>query len=59
MLVLTRRVGEEIVIDDRVIVRGCTATYHSKQLALEGVLDILGSTGATQVELNIQVHLRP
>jgi len=43
------------VIDDRVIVHGCTATYHSKQLALEGVLDILGSTGATQVELDIQV----
>ena len=43
------------VIDDRVIVRGCTSTYHSKQLALEGVLDILGSTGATRVELDIHV----
>ena len=43
------------VIDGRVIVRGCTSTYHSKQLALEGVLDILGTTGTTQVELDIRV----
>jgi len=43
------------VIDGRVFVRGCTSTYHSKQLALEGVLDILGTTGTTQVELDIRV----
>ena len=43
------------VIDDRVIVHGCTSTYHSKQLALEGVLDVLGSTRSTQIELDIHV----
>jgi hypothetical protein len=43
------------VIDGRVIVRGCTSTYYLKQLALEGVLDILGSTGTTQVDLDIRV----
>jgi hypothetical protein len=43
------------VIDDRVIVHGCTSTYYCKQLALEGVLDVLGSSRSTQVELDIQV----
>jgi hypothetical protein len=43
------------VIDDRVIVHGCTSSYHSKQLALEGALDVLGSTRSTQIELDIQV----
>ena len=46
------------IIDDRVIVRGCTATYHSKQLALEGVLEVLGSTHCAQVELEILVAAR-
>ena len=43
------------VIGDRVIVHGCTATYHSKQLALEGVRDVLGPTTSSQIELDIQV----
>ena len=43
------------LIDDRVIVHGCTSSYHSKQLALEGVLEILGSNDSTHVELDIQV----
>jgi hypothetical protein len=47
------------VIDDRVIVHGCTSSYHSKQLALEGVLDVLDSPGPTHVELDIQVGAGP
>jgi hypothetical protein len=47
------------VIGDRVIVHGCTSTYHAKQLALEGVLDVVGPDGSAQVELDIQVNGRP
>lgn len=45
------------VIDDRVVVRGCTQSYHSKQLALEGVLDVIGDS--THVELDILVGPGP
>jgi hypothetical protein len=43
------------VIDDRVVVRGCAANYYLKQLAIQAVLDVLGSAGAPRIELNIQV----
>jgi hypothetical protein len=43
------------VIGDRVIVHGCTTTYYSKQLALEGALEALGSTDSSHVELDIHV----
>jgi hypothetical protein len=45
------------VFDDLVIVHGYTQSYHSKQLALEGVLDV--TDDSTRVELDIQVGSRP
>lgn len=45
------------LIDDRVVVHGCTQSYHSKQLALEGVLDVIDDS--TRVELDIQVATVP
>ena len=41
------------VIDDRVVVHGYTQTHYSKQLALEGVRDVIDDS--TRVELDIQV----
>ena len=47
------------IIDGRVIVHGYTHSYHSKQLAIDGVLDVVGSEGAGRVELDIQVAAIP
>ena len=43
------------VSDNRVIVRGRAPSYYVEQLALRGVLDVIESTGARRIELNIQV----
>jgi hypothetical protein len=45
------------VIDDRVVVHGYTQSYYSKQLALEGVLDVIDDS--TRVELDIHVATVP
>jgi subtilisin family serine protease len=47
------------VIGERVIVRGCSSSYYVKQLALEGVLDLVGSDGNTPIELDIHVAASP
>ncbi len=38
-----------------VIIRGYAPCYHVKQLALQGVLDVLGSFRTSRVELNVYV----
>lgn len=38
-----------------VIVRGRAPSYYVEQLALQGVLDLVGSAGAMRIQLNIQV----
>jgi osmotically-inducible protein OsmY len=43
------------VCDGHVVVHGCTQSYYQKQLALQGVLDVLGSTDPRQVEMDIVV----
>jgi hypothetical protein len=43
------------VIDGRLIVHGCASSYYAKQLALQAALEVLGSTDAKCVELDIQV----
>jgi hypothetical protein len=43
------------VKDDRVVVHGCTSSYYLKQLALEGVRDVLGGTDPAEVQLDIDV----
>jgi len=43
------------VAGDAVIIRGRTPSYYLKQLALQGVLDRLGSAGQMRIELNVEV----
>jgi hypothetical protein len=58
---IARHTGQRIqklevdVSDDRVVVRGCVLSYYLKQLALQGVLDVLGSAAAMAIELNVEV----
>jgi hypothetical protein len=49
------RALEVEVIDNRVVVHGRAPSYYVKQLALQGVLDVIESAGAMRIELNIQV----
>ena len=43
------------VIEDRVVVRGFTQSYHAKQLALQGVLDVLGPHAMPQMDIEVEV----
>jgi hypothetical protein len=58
---VVRRTGGRIqmleveVSDDRVVVRGRVGSYYLKQLALQGVLDVLGPTPMMRIELNVEV----
>jgi hypothetical protein len=49
------RMLEVEVIADKVVIRGCAPCYYLKQLALQGVFEVLGSAGATRIELNVEV----
>ena len=42
-------------VDGRIVVHGCTSSYYVKQLALQGVLDVLGSADSAAVDLDIEV----
>ena len=42
-----------------VVVRGRAPSYYIEQLALQGVLDVIGSAGAMRIELNVQVDSSP
>ena len=44
---------------DTVIVRGRSPSYYIKQLALQGVLDVLAANGLVQFEHKIEVADRP
>ncbi len=41
------------------IVRGSATCYYVKQLALQGVLDVLDSDDRTKIGINLQVAVRP
>ena len=43
------------VTDDWVVVYGRVLCYYLKQLALQGVLDVLGSNAGLGIELNVEV----
>jgi hypothetical protein len=43
------------ITEDLVTIRGCAPCYYVKQLALQGVFDVLGPSHTTQVELNVHV----
>jgi hypothetical protein len=42
-----------------VVIRGSAPCYYVKQLALQGVLDVIRSAGETDVEVNVQVVVCP
>ena len=43
------------VIGNRVIIRGRTTSYHLKQLAIQGVLDVLDANPDSALEMDMQV----
>jgi hypothetical protein len=49
------RMLEVEMLDDVVVIRGCASSYYAKQMALRGVLDVIGSLHTSRVELNVHV----
>ena len=47
------------VIGNRVVLRGCAPSYYLKQLALQGVLEVLDSSAAMRHELSVEVVVSP
>ena len=47
------------VSHNRVAVRGRAPSYYVEQLALQGVLDVIGSADAMRIDLDIQVSSYP
>jgi hypothetical protein len=47
------------VIEKRVVVRGRVASFHLKQLAIQGVFDIIGSNSESTLEIDLQVIVVP
>jgi hypothetical protein len=43
------------VLGNSLVIRGKAPSYHVKQLALQGALDVLGASGAMRIELNVNV----
>jgi hypothetical protein len=58
---IVQRTGRRIqglkveVSDDRLLIRGRAASFHLKQLAIQGVMDVIGSRVATQLQVEVQV----
>ena len=44
---------------DLVIIRGRAPSYYVKQLALQGVLELVGSAGAMRIHLHVEVGSPP
>ena len=47
------------VSHNQVVIRGRAPSYYVEQLALQGVLDLVESSGTIRIELNIQVGNPP
>jgi hypothetical protein len=47
------------VTGNEVVIRGYTSCFYLKQLALQAALDVMGSAGATRVQLNLQISGKP
>jgi hypothetical protein len=43
------------ILGRKVTIRGNVPCYHVKQLALQGILDVMGAAPATRIELDLQV----
>ncbi len=48
------RLLEVAMLDKAVVIRGSVSSYHAKQLALQAVLDVLGSACSTRFELDLR-----
>jgi hypothetical protein len=45
---------------DRIVISGRAATFHLKQLAIQGVFDVIGSRHKNQhVEIDVQIAVTP
>jgi hypothetical protein len=44
------------VTAERIEIRGRTGSFYIKQLAIQGTLDVIGSLGSRQIEVNVQVE---
>jgi hypothetical protein len=42
--------------EDRTVVCGIVGSYYLKQMALQGILDVIGNTPTVQIELRIDVR---
>ena len=47
------------VSHDLVIVRGRAPSYYVEQLALQGVLELVGSAGAMRIQMHVEVGSPP
>jgi hypothetical protein len=47
------------ITDNLIAIRGCVSCYYHKQLALRGVLDVIGVLNGARIELNVEVAGRP
>jgi hypothetical protein len=62
---IAQRVGRRIraleveVIDSRVVIRGRVASFHLKQLAIEGALAVIQPGGTDRIELDVQIAVAP
>jgi hypothetical protein len=58
---IRRRTGGRVqplevqVTEGRVTIHGRTGCYYLKQLALQGVLDVIGTAPSTLIDLRVQV----
>jgi hypothetical protein len=43
------------MVENGVVIRGCVPCFYLKQLALRGVFDVVGSTAAKRIELDVDV----
>jgi hypothetical protein len=53
------RLLEVEVTHDRIVIRGRAPCYHLKQLALQGVFDVLGCAAVMRIELKVEVAGSP
>jgi hypothetical protein len=59
---IVRRTGRQIrglevkLVGDYILLRGRTLSFHLKQLALQGLLEAIGTGGSIRIELDIQVE---
>jgi len=53
------RVLEVEVTEKLLIVRGWAESYHLKQLAIRGVLDVIGRSGPRPIDIDVRIAVGP